>query len=418
MRYKCNFAKIITALCTGLLLFQSICFAQNTEELFIESPSAILIHKNTGTVLYEKNAYTQMYPASTTKIMTAILVLESSNSLSDVAVVSESALIGITNAYSNASLKVGEQFTLEQLLNVLLISSANDAANVLAEHISGSISAFADLMNKKALDIGCTSTHFVNPSGIHSNDHYSTAYDLSLIAKYAMQNTTFCSLVCKTSCSLPATDKYPYDDRTFSNTNALLNSDSSYYYPYANGIKTGFTTPAGSCLVASSSNNELEYIVVVLGSVENNELSQRYSDTIKLFNFAYVNYSINILQNENDIVGNIEIAHATSDTKNLKILSSENISAFIELNSEIVSEIKLKDNLAAPIKKGDSVGKITYNILGISYEANLIAGNDVKRETLTPLFTKIIMGTISFLIIIGIFFVKRKPVVEEIDLLK
>lgn len=418
MKYKYNFAKIIIVLFTGLLFFQSTCSAQSTEKLFIESPSAILIHKDTGTVLYEKNANNRMYPASTTKIMTAIIVLESSKSLSDVAVVSESALVGITDAYSNASLKVGEQFTLEQLLNVLLISSANDAANVLAEYISGSIPTFADLMNKKALDIGCTNTHFVNPSGIHSNDHYSTAYDLSLIAKYAMQNTTFRSLVCKTSCSLPATDKYPYDDRTYSNTNALLHNNSSYYYPYAIGTKTGFTTPAGSCLVATSSNNGLEYIAVVLGSIENNELSQRYSDTIKLFNFAYSNYSIKTLQNENNIVGNIEIARATDDTKNLRILSAEKISAFIELNSEIIPEIKLKDNLTAPIKKGDYIGKITYNILGISYEANLIAGNDVNLETLTPLFTKIIMGIISVLIIIGIFFVKRKPKVEEIDLLR
>ena len=196
MKYKYNLARILLVLSTILLLVPSFCFATDTSSLLIESPAAILIHADTRTILYEKEAHTRMFPASTTKIMTAILVLESGHALSEKAVVSENAVASISDIYSHASLQPGEQVTLEQLLNVLLIPSANDAANVLAEYVAGSIPEFADLMNKKAVEIGCTNTHFVNPSGMHQDDHYSTAYDLSLIGKYAMQNKIFRKINC------------------------------------------------------------------------------------------------------------------------------------------------------------------------------------------------------------------------------
>lgn len=418
MKYKYNFLKILILFSTVLLLTPSFCFATDTNSLAIESPAAILIHSDTGTVLYEKEASTRMFPASTTKIMTAILVLESGHALSENAVVSQSAVSSISDIYSHASLQAGEQFSLEQLLHVLLIASANDAANVLAEYIAGSLPAFADMMNKKAIEIGCTNTHFVNPSGIHSDDHYSTAYDLSLIGRYAMQNNTFRKIVNKTSCSLPTTEKYPNEDRTFANTNALLMSNSSYYYPYAIGIKTGFTTPAGNCLVAGGMHDGLEFITVVLGSFENNEISQRYSDTKKLFDFAYSNYSIRPLRNKNDVVGVVEISNATADTKDLNILCDKDISVFMNVENEVFPEIILKESLLAPIQVGDIVGNIKYNVSGTSYEANLIAGNNVEKETFSPLIVKIIMGSISILILIGIFFGTRKPKVEEIDLFR
>lgn len=417
MRYKYIFVILFVVLSTSSLFLPNICFA-TTNTISIESPSAILIHANTGTVLFEKDAHTKRYPASTTKIMTAILVLEAKNDLLEKATVSNTAIAPISNIYSHASLQVGEQLTLEQLLNVLLIPSANDAANVLAEHIAGSIPAFAEMMNNKALELGCKSTHFVNPSGIHSEEHYSTAYDLSLIANYAMKNSTFRSIVCKTTCSLPATEQYHKEDRIFFNTNALILPDSSYYYPFTTGIKTGFTTPAGNCLVSSSSHNELDFIAVVLGSFENNEISQRYSDTKRLFDFAYSNFSVKTLKNKNDIVETVEIANAKESAKILNVVCSEDIKAFIENNTEAVPEIVIKDKLSAPIYQGELVGNIKYSIMGISYEANLIAGNNVEKETITPLITKIIMGSISFLILVCIFFGTRKPKVEEIDLFR
>ena len=162
---------------------------------------------STGKILFEKNLNKMMYPASTTKLMTAILVLEKCQ-LTDVATVSNSAVDSVPAGYSTAYLQKGEKLTIEQLLHVLLIPSANDAANVLAEHVGGSIANFANMMNSKAKEIGCENTNFKNPSGIHDENHYSTAYDLSLIAKHAMQFQTIKDIVQKTVYNIPKTDKY------------------------------------------------------------------------------------------------------------------------------------------------------------------------------------------------------------------
>ncbi len=384
----------------------------------IQSPSAILIHADSGIILYEKNSKERMFPASTTKIMTAILVIESEHDLSELATVSENAVASIPDGYSHANLKVDEQFTLEQLLDVLMLPSANDAANVLAEHISGSVAAFSNLMNEKAIEIGCLDTHFVNPSGIHSENHYSTAYDLSLIGRYAMQDETFRSIVSKTSCSLPATEKYPFEDRVFNNSNRLLYSDDIYYYPYAIGIKTGFTTPAGDCLVSATSYNDLSFIAVILGGdIDNDEISQRYSDTISLFRFAYNNYVIHTFKNKWDFVQKIEVENASLDTRNLNLLCDNNISALVAVNQidDINGEIILNQNISAPIREGEILGKIKYSMLGVSYEANLIAENNVD---VTPIFKYILKPIFIILLILLILFIifrKKKNNFYEIN---
>ena len=232
------------------------------------SPSCILMDQNSGKILYSKNANTKMYPASTTKIMTAILTLENCN-LDEVATASHNAVYSIPYSYSVATIQEGEELTIEQLLNVLLIPSANDAAVVLAEHIAGSVEAFADMMNNKAVEIGCKNTHFVNPNGIHNEDHYSTAYDLALMGQYAMKFDVFKSIVSKTYYALPATAKYDKDDRKFNTTNDLIkknysSSPRNYYYEYATGAKTGYTDAAKSCIVATATKNDVSLIAVVL----------------------------------------------------------------------------------------------------------------------------------------------------------
>ena len=187
---------------------------------------------------------------------------------------------------------------------VMLLPSANDAANVLAEHVAGSISDFAVLMNEKAEEIGCTNSHFTNPSGVHDVNLYSTAFDLSLIARYAMNFDTFRKIITTTSYTLPATNKYPKSDRTLEISNALVRPDSkNYYYEYATGIKTGFTNPAKDCLVASAKKDNVEFIIVVLGtdSLENG-LRKKFIDCKTLFDFAFDNYTSHYLelQQENE----------------------------------------------------------------------------------------------------------------------
>jgi len=274
---------------------------QQNNEIQIYSESAILMEQTTGKILYEKDIHARKFPASTTKILTGIIALEKCK-LDEKAVANDTAINVIKSGYSTANIKVGEVFTIEQLLDVMLIHSANEAANVIAEHISGSISEFSKLMNAKAKEIGCLDSNFVNPNGMHDENHYSTAYDLALITRYCMKNQKFREIVTKMECSLPQTELWQ-EPRIYKNTNSLLISENKYYYPYCVGGKTGFTTPAKNCLTSSSNKDGFETISVVLHAEATEDgLSARYTDTIKLFEYGYNNYNINDILEEYDLI--------------------------------------------------------------------------------------------------------------------
>ena len=380
--------KVVKKFCICLLVlisfsFVFICNVTASDKIpNIASPSALLMDLNTGKVLYEKNTDKKMYPASLTKVMTAILALENCE-LTDVATVSQNAVMSIPSGYVTANLKIGEEVTIEQLLSVLLVGSANDSAVVIAEHISGSVEDFSILMNDKAKELGCKSTNFLNPYGAHEENHYSTAYDLALISKYAMENETFRRLVSTTSYTLPTTNKYNKKDRYFSTTNALL-YDNKYEYKYATGVKTGFTTPAKNCLIASANKNNLELLTVVLGSTQNEDgLSNRYLDTINLFEYGYENYALKEISKSGDIIQTVKIKNATRDTKKLDAAISNDISALVksaDKDSATLPQVSINENLKAPISKGEVIGSVTYTIEGIEYSENLIANNDVKKS--------------------------------------
>lgn len=386
-----------------LIMLQTFSFA---DEISLTSRAAILVEVSTGRILYEKNSTKQMYPASTTKIMTAILVLENCN-LSDTVTVSESALSNIPSGYVTCNLQVGEEISVNDLLYALMIESANDAAYVLAEHVAGSVDAFADMMNAKAKELGCTGTHFVNPNGIHDDRHYTTAYDLYLMAAYGMKNETFRTLVSATSYTLPATNKYPNADRSFSTTNQLLNSKSTnYYYKYATGIKTGFTTEAGPCLVAESSRDGLDFIAVVLNSGK--DKNARFTEAKKLFNYGYDNYTLTKIIEKDSIVDSIEIENATKETKDLDLIIDNSITIInkkdLDVN-QIIPEITLKENLKAPIASGEKVGTIKYKVDDIEYTANLLAGSDVVEKTYFEI-ALVVLGIV--LLLIAFRLLKRK----------
>lgn len=366
----------------------------------ISSPSALLMDLNSGKILYEKNIDQKMYPASLTKVMTAIIALEHCD-LNDIATVSYDAVMTLSSGYVTANLQVGEELTVEQLLYVLMVGSSNDAAIVLAEHISGSVDEFSKLMNEKAKELGCTSTNFVNPNGAHDENHYSTARDLSIIAKYAMQNETFRTLVKTTSYKLPITNKYESEDRLFTTTNSLLivnNNDraDNYYYKYATGIKTGFTTPAKNCLIASANKGDLELLTVVLGAGQNDQgLSERYVDTINLFEYGYDTYSLKEVIKAGGIVQTANIRNATRDTKKLDAVVKNDISVLIKNENKdtaLLPEVHINENLKAPIKKGDVIGNIKYTVEGIDYIEDLVASQDVKKS-------RFLINTIIVLII-------------------
>lgn len=333
-----------------------------------------------GQILYERNADEKMYPASTTKVLTAIVVMENCN-LEDKVTVSKTAINSVESGYITANLKAGEVFTVEQLLNILIVSSANDAALVLAEHISGSVENFCKLMNETASKIGCTNSNFINPNGVHHENHYSTARDLALIGNYSLKFEKLKELYNKTYFSLPVTELYTTDDRRFGTTNELINQNySNNYYKYAIGMKTGHTTPAGYCLMGYAKKDGLELITVLLKSSTSDN---RYLETKMLFKYGFDNFSYKKFATKGSCVETISVKGATSDTKKLNLILDNDINVTVNNDLDISTinrEIKIYDKIKAPISKGTILGSVTYNLNGKEYVANLIAENDVKSS--------------------------------------
>ena len=375
----------------------------------INSEAGILVEISTGRIIYEKNSTKQMFPASTTKILTAILVLENCQ-LTDMVTVRESALSNIPQGYVTCNLQPGEVLSIKDLLYALMIPSANDAAYVLAEHVAGSVDAFSTMMNDKARELGCTSSHFVNPNGIHDDAHYSTAYDLYLIANYCMKNPTFREIVATTEYTLPATEKYPSEDRILKTTNDLIRPNTKGYFKNAIGIKTGYTSKAGNCLVAGASRDGLEFISVVLngGTTDSGE-NARYADSKKFFNYAYDNFTLTKIIEKNSFVQSIEVEKATKETKTLDLIIDENITVVnnksINMN-DVIPEIKLVENIEAPIAAGQKIGTIKYKVDDIEYSANLLAKTDVVRVNYSIYF--VIAGLILLLLSLKVLNTKSK----------
>ena len=366
-----------------IIILLNISTTVRAEEIDINSEAGLLVEVSTGKILYEKNADKIMYPASTTKILTAILVLENCE-LSDMVTVSQNAISNIPSGYVTCNLHAGEEISVNDLLYALMLPSANDAAFALAEHVGGSVENFSDMMNEKAKEIGCTNTHFVNPNGIHDDNHYTTAHDLYLMANYAMKNETFRTIVSKTEYVLPATNMHSQADRIMYNSNELLNNNSkNYYYENAIGIKTGTTSKAGSCLVAESSKNNMELISVTLNGGTTNGLNDRFTDSKKLFDYGYENYDFDNITEKNATISTTEIENGTKDTKNLSLVAENDISVLYNINldlSTITPEITLNENLLAPISEGEIVGTAKYNVDGIEYTTNLLAGSNVEKK--------------------------------------
>ncbi|MBR2591324.1 MAG: D-alanyl-D-alanine carboxypeptidase [Clostridia bacterium] len=362
----------------------------------------------TGKVLYEKNAQEKMYPASTTKILTALVVLENCK-LEETAVVSQQALDLVPEGYSNAGLQAGEEISVEILLQALLIPSANEAANVLAEHVSGSIEAFAQLCNKRAEELGCKVLHFVNANGMHDENHYCSAYDMYLVAKECEKHDAFKNIVQMPKFTVPPTSIHPQDDRTYENTNELILSGSSYYYTACNGIKTGHTTEAGECLVASASKDNLNLISVVLGgSITDAGENERFSDTVKLFDFAYDNYAIASFAKQYDVYSTIEVKKATKDTASLDVVIDADITSIAPKGlkaSEIKTGVDLNEDIEAPIKRNQVLGTVTLDIDGMRYTANLIARTDVEKQPYW-LYNILVCAAILLIVLVIILIVR------------
>ena len=395
---------IIAILFTNL----PIVYADDNNTPEISSTAAILIDNKTNRILYNKNATERMFPASTTKILTAILVLENCD-LNETVTASYDAISSIPEGYTSAEIQGEEQFTVEQLLEMLLVLSANDAANVLAEYVGGSIESFVSMMNTKVNELGLTDTHFTNPYGLQEDNHYTTAYDLAKIMQYCMKNDDFRRIAGSVSCSIPATNKS--DIRSYTSTNDLILPDSPNYYRYVTVGKTGFTTEAGRCLVSSAYRNDMELICVILGGTLVNGVSSRFTDSITLYEYGFNQFTLKNIANPGDVITQIEVSNGTPDTKTLDLAFADSINALVstaDIDTNYTPEIQLNDNISAPIAQGDVLGKAIYTIDGIQYEVDIVATHNVETSQLLQFVLQIGGLIIVLWITFEIFFSNKR----------
>ncbi len=353
----------------------------------LDATAALLVSPDSGMVLYSKNADQKRYPASTTKIMTALLTLENVSNL-DETVTSEAVdFENVTADSSNAGILLGEQVTVRDLLYALMLPSANEAAYMLARHVGGSWEQFVDMMNDRAAELGCTGTHFCNPCGLHEEDHYTTAYDLYLIAKEAMKDVTFRDIVSTVQHRMAKTNLH--EERIIYTTNQLIFS-SFQPWSYANclGIKTGHTSQAGNCFVGYAEYGDAKLFSVVLGcsdsSKEYPSVAASFTDTKKLCQWGFENFTSKTLARQGEEVTYTKVKLST-DTNQLLLTAKADVVALLPKDLD-VKELELVEDIPeevkAPVKAGDPIGTATYRYNGTNYgTVELVALNDISRST-------------------------------------
>lgn len=398
-----------------LLMNTSIAYAQPPA---LDAGAYILIDSKTGEVLCEKDSQKTLFPASTTKIMTAILALERGN-LSQEMTASQSSIDDIGPDGSNIGIIAGETIKLENLLQALLISSANETANIIAEHLCESREEFIDLMNKRAKELGATNTHFANTCGIHDPMHFTTVSDMAKIAKHAMTLPKFREIVSTKSYRMPVTNKHP-EWPVLSNTNKLMITDKNDLY-VINGIKTGYTGPAGYNLVSSATDSSGMELIAVVMAVKNEgapENVKKYSK--ELLDYGFNNFKrVNLIEKDK-VYRNIKV-EAALDTYGLDLITSDSLSCILP-KLEALQNIKeiphINDNISAPVNKGDIMGYIEYFKDDVSIgKVELTAARDILqkpvpvtlasriKKAFDSLYVKIALSVVGFL---ALFIILRK----------
>ena len=361
-------------------------------EIFTTVPhAAMLIDLNSGITLYEMDSFEKNYPASLTKIMTCWLALKYGN-LDDVVTVSETALQNLHESGSTSGLMAGEQMRLEDLLYCMMLESANESCNVVAEYISGDVEAFVALMNQTAAELGCIGTHFANPHGLHNEEHYTTAYDISLIVPAAWENEDFRKITTTAHYDLPATNLQ--EGRQLSTTNRLMldTASSGFYYSKAAGIKTGFTTPAQCCLVSTADNGNLNLLAIILGAPQEqkkneNWVYRNFPEAINLFEYGFNHYSISTVMSTLYPVAEVQV-NQSAGAQTVALAPTQEVRTIIDANydpSEVILDIDLPAaTVDAPVEAGDVLGSVTVTYQGLVLgRSDLAAITSVARSEIT-----------------------------------
>ena len=346
----------------------------------INCKGAILVELNSDSTVFELNADERLYPASLTKIMTCLLALEHGN-LSDVITEDGSLFADMDEDASAVGLQDGELLTLEELLYCVMVPSANDASLVVADHIGGSVEKFVDMMNQKAIELGCTGTHFVNPDGLHDENHYTTPRDMAIITKAALESETF-RTICGTSVhELPETNAH--SKQMLYTTNYFLSTilTPDYYWEKVSGVKTGFTTPAGRCLVSLVDEGEYRYLSVVMGCEdENNEegfpIYGSFIESRKLLEYGLDNFTFAAVLSHLSPIAQVPVSSGA--VSSVVVAPEKDINALLPLNYDpakiqVSYTLDEGESLTAPLAADQVVGTAT-----VTYEGKVVGQTGVR----------------------------------------
>ena len=404
---------LLTVLLTALLIPS----AAALEPIEVNARAAIVVDTTDDVILFGKNENQKMYPASITKIMTALLVVEAVERgelrMDQVITASETAFFDMIADGSSAGIKPGEQMPLKDLLYCMLLISANEACNIVAEAVDGNVATFVARMNTRAQELGCKNTHFVNTHGLHDDEHYTTAWDIYLIAREVLKSETLMTICNSVAYTVPATNMS--GSRELHTTNSLISNWRilGYLYKGAEGIKTGTTTQAGNCLVSSAVRAGHRLVCVVLDCDGSGADIKSFSDSADLYDYGFDNFSTKSILSDDELIAevpvelsketNYVVVHPAADAES--ILPNDVDPATLERTVTLTNDV-----VYAPIVKGDVLGEITLTYEGrVCATVPLLAQYDVNaskfltvkyqiEQFLGQTYVKIALAVIIFIV--------------------
>ena len=375
--------KILSFLISICLLFSLFAPAASAldEPPLHSAKAVVLADMDSGRLLFEMNKDEQRSPASLTKIMTVLLAVEALErgevSLDEMVTAQADCLAGLNTDSSTSGIQPGEIISYQDLLYCAMVHSANEACNILAHRVSGSVPAFVELMNRRAAELGCTNTHFSDPNGLSNENHYTTAYEMYLITREALEHPLFAEICNTRGYDMAATNLS--QARSFANSNALITADSeygsSYVYPAAAGVKTGFTQLAGYCLVSTAEKDGVRLLAVVMGcdgwlnaGIDEYE---NFTDSIRLYNWAFENFSYRQAVSSLSTVTRVEVENAVETDAYASLRPQNDVTLLLpkdlNLGAVELSPTIYTEKLVAPIEAGTVLGRAEILIDGRSY---------------------------------------------------
>lgn len=389
---KLKYKKFLAVFMTGFFLTGFICtsiaqaavqWPEGPKKKSLSSASAIVMELSTGSILYSKNINVKHYPASITKIMTTLLTLENC-SLSETLTFTEEEAYGIEAGSSSLYCVPGEKFTIEQALYGIMLQSANEMCLAVADHVAGTNKKFIKMMNDRVAQLGLKNTHFMNPNGLHDDNHYTTAYDMACIAREAWKNTTFQKVTGTKTYSIGATNKRKKNEiMQLLNHHQMVNGykHPQYEYKYCVGGKTGYTSMAHSTLVTFAEKNGMQLVAVIMKAKDAKQPEpNEYSDTTRILNYAFETYTKYTLDEKssqvNEILFNTFDSYFNTEESPLRLAGE---SAIVLPKGVDISKAKQKityDKDAALAKGENSIGKVTY-----TYGGHTVGSADIIYDT-------------------------------------